>query len=88
MIRASIAVLLVVLAAPVGAQEVKVAAPPKIAAASHYLVDFSTDTVLASSNANEEVEPASLTKLSLGQLRAREPCQGRFLPRNLAGLGG
>jgi D-alanyl-D-alanine carboxypeptidase (penicillin-binding protein 5/6) len=63
MIRASIAVLLVVLCAAAGAEEVKVAAPPKIAAASHYLVDFSTDTVLASSNANDEVEPASLTKL-------------------------
>jgi D-alanyl-D-alanine carboxypeptidase (penicillin-binding protein 5/6) len=63
MIRASIAVLIALSATAAAAQEAKVSAPPKIAAASHYLVDFSTDTVLAASNADDEVEPASLTKL-------------------------
>jgi D-alanyl-D-alanine carboxypeptidase (penicillin-binding protein 5/6) len=42
---------------------VQVPAPPKMTVASHFLVDFSTDTVLAAGNADEEVEPASLTKL-------------------------
>jgi D-alanyl-D-alanine carboxypeptidase (penicillin-binding protein 5/6) len=37
--------------------------PPKLAFKSHYLVDFSTDTVLASSAADEMLAPASLTKL-------------------------
>jgi D-alanyl-D-alanine carboxypeptidase (penicillin-binding protein 5/6) len=39
------------------------AAPPKIDARSYMLVDFSTDTVLASSAADEHLAPASLTKL-------------------------
>jgi D-alanyl-D-alanine carboxypeptidase (penicillin-binding protein 5/6) len=63
MIRASIAVSIGLLATAAAAQEVKVPAAPKVVAASHYLVDFSTDTVLAASNADDEVEPASLTKL-------------------------
>jgi len=37
--------------------------PPKLAFKSHYLVDFATDTVLASSDADTELPPASLTKL-------------------------
>jgi D-alanyl-D-alanine carboxypeptidase (penicillin-binding protein 5/6) len=37
--------------------------PPKLAFKSHYLVDFATDTVLASSAADEMLAPASLTKL-------------------------
>jgi serine-type D-Ala-D-Ala carboxypeptidase (penicillin-binding protein 5/6) len=65
MIRASIAVLVALLASAsaAGAQEVKVPVPPKLTVASHYLFDFSTDAVLATSKADEEVEPASLTKL-------------------------
>ena len=63
MIRGSIALLITLLCTAAAAEEVKVAAPPKVTAASHYLVDFSTGTVLAASNADEEVEPASLTKL-------------------------
>jgi len=63
MIRGSIAVLLAALATGAFAQEVKFAVPPKFNAASHYLVDYSTDTVLAAHDADDEVEPASLTKL-------------------------
>jgi D-alanyl-D-alanine carboxypeptidase (penicillin-binding protein 5/6) len=38
-------------------------APPALAFKSHYLVDFATDTVLASSGADAMLAPASLTKL-------------------------
>jgi D-alanyl-D-alanine carboxypeptidase (penicillin-binding protein 5/6) len=63
MIRGSTAVLLTLLGMAAAAEEVKTPAPPKVTVASHYLVDFATDTVLAASRADEEVEPASLTKL-------------------------
>jgi D-alanyl-D-alanine carboxypeptidase (penicillin-binding protein 5/6) len=65
MIRATVAVLLALLAwgAAADTQGVKLSAPPKLTVESHYLFDFSTDTVLAASKADEEVEPASLTKL-------------------------
>lgn len=38
-------------------------APPKLAFKSHYLVDFNTNKVLAASAADEQLPPASLTKL-------------------------
>jgi D-alanyl-D-alanine carboxypeptidase (penicillin-binding protein 5/6) len=38
-------------------------APPKLDFKAYYLVDFATGTVLASSNADEQLPPASLTKL-------------------------
>jgi D-alanyl-D-alanine carboxypeptidase (penicillin-binding protein 5/6) len=63
MIRFSIALLIALLGTVVAAEPVKVPAPPKSTVASHYLVDFATDTVLAANNADKEVEPASLTKL-------------------------
>ena len=37
--------------------------PPKLAFKSHYLIDFSTNAVLAEGAANEPLAPASLTKL-------------------------
>jgi D-alanyl-D-alanine carboxypeptidase (penicillin-binding protein 5/6) len=63
MIRVSITLLIALLGTVVAAEPVKVPAPPKSTVASHYLVDFATDTVLAANNADKEVEPASLTKL-------------------------
>jgi D-alanyl-D-alanine carboxypeptidase (penicillin-binding protein 5/6) len=47
----------------VQAQEPPVPQPPKLVAKSYYLVDFASDRVLAQSAADEQVEPASLTKL-------------------------
>jgi D-alanyl-D-alanine carboxypeptidase (penicillin-binding protein 5/6) len=40
-----------------------VPAPPEIAAKSYLLVDFSSGKVLAEKNADEQIEPASITKL-------------------------
>ena len=37
--------------------------PPKVDFSTYYLVDFATDTVLASNDADEQLPPASLTKL-------------------------
>jgi serine-type D-Ala-D-Ala carboxypeptidase (penicillin-binding protein 5/6) len=80
MIRASIALLIAVLGTAAAAQEVqvKVSAPPKVTAASHYLVDFSTDTVLAANNADQEVEPASLTKLMTAYVVFKALAAGRI----------
>jgi len=38
-------------------------APPKVNARGYYLLDFTSGQVLAETNANERLEPASLTKL-------------------------
>src|SRR5690554_3421461 len=38
-------------------------APPQVQARGYYLIDFLTGQVLAASNENERLEPASLTKL-------------------------
>jgi D-alanyl-D-alanine carboxypeptidase (penicillin-binding protein 5/6) len=55
---------LALLFASVASAEQQVAPPlPKLQLRSHYLVDFATDTVLASSAADVPAEPASLTKL-------------------------
>ncbi len=43
--------------------QVSVPDPPKLGFKSHYLVDFDTGTVLAQSDADESLPPASLTKL-------------------------
>ncbi|MFO8156512.1 MAG: D-alanyl-D-alanine carboxypeptidase family protein [Thiohalospira sp.] len=50
--------------APAGAVDFSmVPAVPEIAAGSHILVDYHSDHVIASNNAHERMEPASLTKL-------------------------
>jgi D-alanyl-D-alanine carboxypeptidase (penicillin-binding protein 5/6) len=48
---------------PLQAQDAALPAPPRIAAASYYLVDFASGHVLAQSAAERRVPPASLTKL-------------------------
>jgi D-alanyl-D-alanine carboxypeptidase (penicillin-binding protein 5/6) len=56
--------LVALLASPAGAQTAAVPAPPpKLTFKSHYLVDFSTDRVLAASAPDVPLPPASLTKL-------------------------
>lgn len=42
--------------------------PPTLAAKAYLLKDFNSDTVLAQQNANERIEPASLTKLMTAYL--------------------
>jgi D-alanyl-D-alanine carboxypeptidase (penicillin-binding protein 5/6) len=55
---------LLLIAARVAADEAPAAqAPPKLNFKSHYLVDFTTNRVLASGGADVQLPPASLTKL-------------------------
>jgi D-alanyl-D-alanine carboxypeptidase (penicillin-binding protein 5/6) len=49
-------------AAP-GSSPQPIPAPPQVQARGYYLTDFETGAVLAASNENERLEPASLTKL-------------------------
>ena len=52
------------MASTVGAQDAAVLlAPPKVGFKSHYLVDFTTDRVLLANAPDEQLPPASLTKL-------------------------
>ncbi len=51
------------LAASSFAADVPVPAPPQIGASSYQLIDFSSGRIVAESNSDERVEPASLTKL-------------------------
>lgn len=62
MIRAWVLPVLL-LAASSFAADVPVPAPPQIGASSYHLIDFSSGRVVAESNSDEQVEPASLTKL-------------------------
>jgi D-alanyl-D-alanine carboxypeptidase (penicillin-binding protein 5/6) len=41
-------------------------APPQVPARGYYLIDYRTNQVLAASNENQRLEPASLTKLMTG----------------------
>lgn len=65
--RSTVAVWLAVVLALTGeasrAQDIAVPAPPKLGFKSHYLADFETGAVLAEADADEQLPPASLTKL-------------------------
>ena len=63
MIRFAMALAFVSLGTAAAAEDAERAAPPRVAAAEHYLVDYASDTVLSASAADEPVPPASLTKL-------------------------
>jgi serine-type D-Ala-D-Ala carboxypeptidase (penicillin-binding protein 5/6) len=45
------------------ASPIPIPAPPQVPARGYYVTDFATGAVLAASNENERLEPASLTKL-------------------------
>ena len=52
--------------------------PPEIHASAYILEDFQTGTVLASKNADEQLPPASLTKIMTSFIAARELASGRI----------
>ncbi len=54
-----------------------VPAPPQVAARAYLLVDATSGTVLAESNADEQLPPASLTKMMTGYVLASEIAAGR-----------
>ena len=60
------------------AEPVPVPAPPQVAAKSYLLVDFDSGKVLAESNADKPVEPASITKLMTAYVVYKELEAGRL----------
>ena len=61
--RRFFAAALLLVSQVVFAQGIPIPAPPQIAASSYILMDFDTGEVIAESNADALVEPASITKL-------------------------
>jgi D-alanyl-D-alanine carboxypeptidase (penicillin-binding protein 5/6) len=59
------------------AQEV-LPAPPQIDGSAYLLIDFDTNKVLAESNVDEQLPPASLTKIMTSYLAAQEIEAGRI----------
>ena len=55
-----------------------VPAPPEVAAKNYLLVDFASGTVLAEKNADEKIEPASITKLMTAYVVYREMAADRL----------
>ena len=53
-------------------------APPQVAAKNYILVDFNSGRLLAEKDADEQVEPASITKLMTGYVIYRELDSGRM----------
>ncbi|WOJ97944.1 D-alanyl-D-alanine carboxypeptidase family protein [Congregibacter brevis] len=72
----SLALTLAVFTAAVSAQNI-VPAPPEIAARGYLLVDANSGAVLVESNADEQLPPASLTKLMTAYVLASEIAAGR-----------
>ena len=65
------------LGAPIRAA-VPVQAPPSLETRAHILVDFQTGKVLAESNADMPMEPASITKLMTAYVTFKAVKEGRF----------
>jgi len=53
-------------------------APPKIAGTGHLLVDFESNTILAENNADQRLEPASITKIMTAYTVFREIKEGNI----------
>ncbi|MBT8137239.1 MAG: D-alanyl-D-alanine carboxypeptidase [Gammaproteobacteria bacterium] len=55
--------LLILIAQPVSAFDVPVPAPPPVPGTAYFLMDFNSGHAIASKNPDEQLEPASITKL-------------------------
>ena len=55
-----------------------VPAPPEVAAKNYLLIDFASGKVLAEKNADEQIEPASITKLMTAYVVYKEMDKGRL----------
>ena len=60
------------------ATAVPVPAPPQVSAKSYYLVDFDSGRVLAEHNADDQIEPASITKMMTAYIVYKEIEAGRL----------
>lgn len=65
-------------AAPAAAAAASVPAPPQVAASGYVLIDAQTQKVLAEKNSDEQLPPASLTKIMTSYLAAKEIASGRI----------
>ncbi|MCP4288401.1 MAG: D-alanyl-D-alanine carboxypeptidase [Gammaproteobacteria bacterium] len=64
--------LLTLLTTHTGVTAAPTPAPPKIAASGHLLIDFHSGRILSESNADQKLEPASLTKIMTAYAVLRE----------------
>ena len=71
-------ILILLLTALEAIAAVPVPAPPKVAATGHLLVDFDSGKILAENNADERLEPASLTKIMTAYAVFREIGEGNI----------
>ncbi|MEJ1418776.1 MAG: serine hydrolase, partial [Candidatus Sedimenticola sp. (ex Thyasira tokunagai)] len=55
-----------------------VPAPPKVAANGHLLIDFDSGKMISEENADERMEPASLTKIMTAYVVLRELKEGNI----------
>jgi len=70
--------LLLMLVAPGAIAQQVLPAPPQINGSAYLLIDFDTNKVLAESNVDEQLPPASLTKIMTSYLAAQELEAGRI----------
>ena len=70
--------LSLLLFAPAGQAAPPVPAPPSVAAEGHLLIDMDSDHVITESNADQRLEPASLTKIMTAYVVFREIRQGNL----------
>ena len=72
------AILLLVLGCGNAAQAAGVPQPPEVDAKAHFLVDMHSERVLSEDEADERVEPASLTKMMTSYVVFSEMERGKF----------
>ena len=70
--------LLIIAAAQCASAASPVPAPPNIAASGHLLIDFHSGRILSESNADQRLEPASLTKIMTAYTVLRELKEGNI----------
>lgn len=70
--------LLLPLAQSYAESEIKIPAPPRLAASSYFLQDFDSGRILAERNADEVLPPASLTKIMTVYIAFRELSNNRL----------
>ncbi|MFC1337990.1 MAG: D-alanyl-D-alanine carboxypeptidase [gamma proteobacterium symbiont of Phacoides pectinatus] len=73
-----ILLLLLALWIPQGQAATPIPAPPQVAASGHLLVDYDSGRVLSEENADQRLEPASLTKIMTAYVVMRELKQGNI----------
>jgi D-alanyl-D-alanine carboxypeptidase (penicillin-binding protein 5/6) len=70
-------------AAAIQAQQVIIPAPPQIAARAYLLIDVNTGKILVEENADEQLDPASLTKMMTSYIVSEEIEAGRLKEQDL-----